>query len=461
MAGQAGLFDLQDRYAELSKSGDPLERLLSVVDFEVFRPTLDAALGRKDRSRGGRPPLDAVMMFKILVLQALYGLSDEQAEYQVRDRLSFMRFLGLGLGDRVPDRTTIWLFREALVTAGAMEGLFARFDADLKERGYFALGGQIIDASIVEAPRQRLTREEKRQIRDGEDPPWPPAKARQKDTQARWTVKRGRVKAKPGPTLDGSEARMVEGLLIPAFGYKSHITIDRRFRLIRRFIVTDAARHDGAQLGTSEAETFWTEFLRKLKRRGLAGVKLVISDAHEGIKAAVSKVFRATWQRCRVHFMRNALAHAGRSGRRVVSAFIATAFAQDNAGAAKAQWRQVADQVRPKLPKLAALLDEAGEDVLAFMTFPKEHRAKIHSTNPLERLNGEIKRRTEIVGIFPNEAAITRLIGAILLEQNDEWAVQRARYMTLETIAPLRDDLVLTLPTAATWPSRPDLPETR
>jgi len=145
----------------------------------------------------------------------------------------------------------------------------------------------------------------------------------------------------------------------------------------------------------------------------------VISDAHEGIKAAVARVFRATWQRCRVHFMRNALAHAGRSGRRVVSAFIATAFAQDHADAAKAQWRQVADQVRPKLPKLAALLDEAEEDVLAYMTFPKEHRAKIHSTNPLERVNGEIKRRTEVVGIFPNEAAITRLVGAILLEQND------------------------------------------
>jgi putative transposase len=147
--------------------------------------------------------------------------------------------------------------------------------------------------------------------------------------------------------------------------------------------------------------------------------------------------------------MRNALAHAGRSGRRVVSAFIATAFAQDDAGAARAQWRQVADQVRPKLPKLAALLDEAEEDILAYMTFAKEHRAKIHSTNPLERLNGEVKRRTEVVGIFPNEAAITRLVGAILLEQNDEWAVQRARYMTLETIAPLRDDLTLMLPAAA------------
>jgi transposase-like protein len=152
----------------------------------------------------------------------------------------------------------------------------------------------------------------------------------------------------------------------------------------------------GMAIGASEAETFWIEFLRRLKRRGLAGVKLVISDAHEGIKAAVARVFRASWQRCRVHFMRNALAHAGRSGRRVVSAFIATAFAQDHADAAKAQWRQVADQVRPKLPKLAALLDEAEEDVLAYMSFPKEHRAKIHSTNPLERVNGEVKRRTEV-----------------------------------------------------------------
>ena len=151
----------------------------------------------------------------------------------------------------------------------------------------------------------------------------------------------------------------------------------------------------------------------------------MISDAREGIKAAVARVFRATWQRRRVHFMRNALAHACKSGRRVVSAFNATAFAQDHADAAKAQWRQVADQVRPKLPKLAALLYEVEADVPAYMSFPKEHRAKIHSTNPLERVNGEIKRRTEMVGIFSNEATITRLVGAILLEQNDEWAVQR------------------------------------
>jgi putative transposase len=205
----------------------------------------------------------------------------------------------------------------------------------------------------------------------------------------------------------------------------------------------------GMDIGPSEAETFWTAFLRKLARRGLRGVKLVVSDAHEGIKAAVSKVLSATWQRCRVHFMRNALAHAGRSGRRVVSAFIATAFAQDDAEAAKAQWRRVADQLRPKVPKLATLMDEAEADVLAYMTFPAAHRTKLHSTNPLERLIGEIKRRTEVVGIFPNEAAITRLVGAILLEQNDEWAVQRARYITLETIAPISDDPLVSLPAVA------------
>ena len=205
----------------------------------------------------------------------------------------------------------------------------------------------------------------------------------------------------------------------------------------------------GISIGVSEAETFWTEFLRSLARRGLRGVKLVISDAHEGLKAAVWKVLHASWQRCRVHFMRNVLAYAGKQGRRVVAAFIGTAFVQDDAEAARVQWRQVADQLRPKVPKLAALMDDAETDVLAFMSFPKDHRLKIHSTNPLERLNGEIKRRTEVVGIFPNEAAIIRLVGAILLEQNDEWAVQRARYMTLETIAPLSDDPLVKLPAVA------------
>ena len=205
----------------------------------------------------------------------------------------------------------------------------------------------------------------------------------------------------------------------------------------------------GMEIGTSEAEPIWTEFLRKLTRRGLRGVKLVVSDAHEGIKAAVSKVLCATWQRCRVHFMRNAIAHAGKSGRRVVSAFIGTAFAQETAEAASTQWRAVADQIRPKVPKLASIMDEAEPDVLAYMSFPKEHRTKLHSTNPIERLNGEIKRRTDVVGIFPNEEAISRLVGALLLEQNDEWAVQRSRYMTLETIENMSDDLIVKLPAVA------------
>jgi putative transposase len=205
----------------------------------------------------------------------------------------------------------------------------------------------------------------------------------------------------------------------------------------------------GMTVGHSEAEPFWVEFLRTLARRGLRGVKLVTSDAHEGLKAAIAKVLGATWQRCRVHFMRNALAYAGKTQRRIVSAWIGTAFAQDDAAAARKQWREVADQARPRVPKLAALMDEAEADVLAYMGFPAQHRVKLHSTNPLERLNGEIKRRSEVVGIFPNEAAVTRLIGALLLEQNDEWAVQRARYMSLETIAPLSDDPIVSLPVVA------------
>ena len=178
-------------------------------------------------------------------------------------------------------------------------------------------------------------------------------------------------------------------------------------------------------------------------------MKLVTSDAHEGLKAAITKVLGATWQRCRVHFMRNAMAYAGKSQRRIVSAWIGTAFAQDDAEAARKQWRQVADQARPRLPRLAALMDEAEADVLAYMAFPAQHRAKLHSTNSLERLNGEIQRRADVVGIFPNEEAVTRLIGAVLLEQNDEWAVQRARYMTLESIARLGDDATVSLPPLA------------
>src|SRR4051812_1380969 len=205
----------------------------------------------------------------------------------------------------------------------------------------------------------------------------------------------------------------------------------------------------GMAVGSSEAEPFWLDFLRTLTRRGLRGVKLVVSDAHEGLKAAVTKVLRATWQRCRVHFARTALAHAGKAQRRIVSAWIGTAYAEADAEGARQQWRTVADQLRPKVPKLAALMDSAEEDVLAYMSFPAAHRAKLHSTNPIERLNGEIKRRTDVVGIFPNDAAAVRLIGAILLEQSDEWATQRARYMTLETIGTISDTAPVSLPAPA------------
>jgi len=203
---------------------------------------------------------------------------------------------------------------------------------------------------------------------------------------------------------------------------------------------TDGVREVlGMAVGPSEAEPFWTSFLRSLTRRGLRGVRLVISDAHEGLKAATAKVLKATWQRCRVHFMRNALAHAPKGQRQTVAALIRTTFAQETEADARRQWRVVADQLRERLPKLAKLMDEAEADVLAFVTFPKAHRLQIHSTNPLERLNAEIKRRTDVVGIFPNEAAITRLIGALLLEQNDEWQLQR-RYLQLEGLQQLADN---------------------
>jgi len=195
----------------------------------------------------------------------------------------------------------------------------------------------------------------------------------------------------------------------------------------------------GIAVGPSEAEPFWTDFLRKLTRRGLRGVKLVISDAHLGLKAAIAKVFKATWQRCRVHFVRNALAFAGKGQRQIVLALINTVFAQDDAKAAVEQWNVVVDQLRTKWPKLAAMMEDSRDDVLAFMTFPKAHRTQIASTNPLERINAEIKRRTDVVGIFPNDAAIVRLVGALLLEQNDEWQLQR-RYMQLEGLTTVSDN---------------------
>ena len=192
----------------------------------------------------------------------------------------------------------------------------------------------------------------------------------------------------------------------------------------------------GLKVGPSEAETFWSGFLKSLVRRGLKGVKLIVTDAHEGLKQAIGRVLGATWQRCRVHWMRNALAHVPKSQHSMVAAALRQPFLQPDQKTAHHTWRQVADQLRPRWPKLAALIDESEHEVLAYMAFPVQHRAKLHSTNPLERLNKEVKRRADVVGIFPNEPAIIRLIGAVLLEQNDEWQLQH-RYMQLEAMANL------------------------
>ena len=192
----------------------------------------------------------------------------------------------------------------------------------------------------------------------------------------------------------------------------------------------------GLHIGPSEAETFWSTFLKSLSRRGLRGVKLVISDAHEGLKAAIRRVFGASWQRCRVHWMRNALAYVQKTQQSMVAAALRQAFLQPDRAQASQMLRHVADQLRQKWSKLAAFIDDSEADVLSYMDFPEPHRGKIHSTNPLERLNKEVKRRADVVGIFPNEAAIIRLIGAVLLEQNDEWQLQH-RYMQVEAMAGL------------------------
>ena len=246
MVRQPGLFDLDERYAALSAAGDPLERLLAVVDFELLRSELEAALERSDRTRGGRPPYDPVLMFKILVVQTLYTLSDDQTEYQIQDRLSFMRFCGLALEDRVPDAKTIWLFREQLTKAGAIERLFARFDAVLRDAGYLAMGGQIVDATVVQARRPRLTTDEKATIKRGGVPAsWSKAKRAQMDIEGRWTLKRGRKRRPAGPAPRNTQSEIV----VPIFGYKNHLGIDRRHGFIRTYQVTHAAAHDGRQLG--------------------------------------------------------------------------------------------------------------------------------------------------------------------------------------------------------------------
>lgn len=233
---QPGFFDLDDRYQQLEKLGDPLPKLAKVVDWEGFRPVLEKVHQKERKSNAGRKPFDVVLMFKVLVMQHFYNLADDQTEYQIRDRYSFCRFLGLSPEGRVPDAKTIWLFRERLKTLELVEELFAELMMQIEVAGYIPRRGQIVDASMVTAPRQRNHRDENEAIKKGETPVgWDekPVMRRQKDTDARWTKKHGKT----------------------YFGYKNHVSIDREHKLVRHFEVTDAAVHDSQVFDTLLDET--------------------------------------------------------------------------------------------------------------------------------------------------------------------------------------------------------------
>src|SRR5205823_2596467 len=195
----------------------------------------------------------------------------------------------------------------------------------------------------------------------------------------------------------------------------------------------------GCAVGDTETEAFWAEFFRSLRARGLPGVRLVISDHHTGLKTAIAKCFvGAAWQRCRVHFMRNVLAKVNRANGEMVAAAIRTIFAQPSAEAVYSQFDRIVETLEPQFPEVTAMLVDARHDLLAFSAFPIEHWRKIWSTNPLERLHREIKRRTDVVGVFPNDAAIDRLVTAVIVEQHDEWAVAERRYLSETSMARLR-----------------------
>ena len=231
MVGQPGFFDLDKRLEALSDKGDPLEVIEAAVPWESFRPAIEAAVCTNPverKSNAGRKAYDAILKFKMLTLASLYNLSDEQLEYQVRDRLSFMRFLGLGIETPVPDATTIWLFREELAKAGVVKDLFDKFNQHLDAKGFIARGGQMIDASIIAVPKQRNDRDENDVIKAGKTPEgWEkkPAKNQQKDKDARWTKKHGKS----------------------YFGYKNHVNADARHKIIRRYCVTTASVHDSRE----------------------------------------------------------------------------------------------------------------------------------------------------------------------------------------------------------------------
>ena len=263
-----------------------------------------------------------------------------------------------------------------------------------------------------------------------------------------------RICAEIDARVDAFLGRPIEGEWPYLWIDATYVQVREQGRIVSTAVIiatavnTDGRREVlGLATGPSEAEPFWTDFLRSLADRGLRGVRLVVADDHKGLRAAATRVLHATLQRCRVHWMRNLLGRVPPSRRAMVAAMLRTIFAQDTQEAAHEQWRKVADGLRERFPKVAELMDGAEHDVLAHRAFPREHWPQLASTNPLERLNGEVKRRTNVVGIFPNAAAVVRLVGAILLEQNDEWAVAR-RYMTLETIRPGADTDPVSLPAA-------------
>lgn len=262
---EPGLFDLNERLEKLARTRDFLEKVNGFVNWEGFRGLIEKALKRSDREAGGRPPYDAILMFKVLVLQALYNLSDEQTEYQILDRLSFMTFLGLGMGDSVPDARTVWLFRETLRKAGAIEKLFRRFDRMLETHGFAASGGQIIDATFVEAPRQRNNRDDNEAIKQGKVPEsWSEKKQAHKDTDARWTKKNG----------------------VTFYGYKNHANVDRKYKLIRRHKVTDASVHDSQELESvldpKNKKTVWADSAyRSQEQEARLKARGYVSHIHE------------------------------------------------------------------------------------------------------------------------------------------------------------------------------------
>ena len=273
--GQLSFFDTDKRLAALSAKGDPLEAIDRLVPWESFRGDIEAAVLTPEtdrKSMAGRKPTDAMVLFRMLILQSLYNLSDEQVEYQVRDRLSFTRFTS-GIEDCIPDGTTLWLFREKLAQAGIIERLFDSFDQHLETNGYIARGGQIVDATIVQVPRQRNTREENEAVKSGRTPAaWrkKPAKNRQKDKDARWTKKHGRS----------------------FYGYKNHVNADARYKLIRRYDVSDAAVHDSQKLDG-------------LLNKANTSVDVVADSAYRSAETEAGLKARGFRSRIHVHATRN------------------------------------------------------------------------------------------------------------------------------------------------------------